>query len=136
MTVSLKEIWVKGWPLAAGIAIAVMIINTLQMLSPLAYSPNELADSMMYSLVVEQLKPVQVRNELLGLVLAIVTLLSILTPSLVRSAFAPLLAYTPFSVPNPSTGSFFAWAFILGLVIVGVLLLYTYLRHNSSLSTE
>ena len=67
-----------------------------------------------------------------GIVLAIVTILTFFSPSLLGSALAPIIAFTPFAVAAPNGGSLFAWAVIVGMMIVGVVLLYHFLRRTAS----
>ncbi len=67
-----------------------------------------------------------------GIMLAIVTILTFFSPSLLGSALAPIIAFTPLAAATPKDGSLFAWAVIVGMMIVGVVLLYHFLRRTAS----
>lgn len=71
-----------------------------------------------------------------GVVLALVTLFTFFAPTLMRTALAPFLSFAPQAIVSGGNSSSFAWAFAIGLVIVGVLLLYNYLRHKNQLEAE
>ena len=67
-----------------------------------------------------------------GIVLAVVTVLTFFAPSLLGSAFAPIIAFTPLAVVPPQNGSLLTWAVLAGMIIVGVVLLYHFLRRTAS----
>lgn len=67
-----------------------------------------------------------------GIALAVVTVLTFFSPSLLGSALAPVIAFTPFAVANAGDGSLLAWSVMVGMMIVGVVLLYHFLRRTAS----
>ena len=67
-----------------------------------------------------------------GIALAVVTILTFFSPSLLGSALAPIIAFTPLAVANAGDGSLLAWSVIVGMMIVGVVLLYHFLRRTAS----
>jgi hypothetical protein len=66
-----------------------------------------------------------------GVILAVVTVLSFFTPSTLGRALAPLLAFAPLQVSSQGNPATIAWSFMAGLILVGVLLLYHYLRSRN-----
>jgi hypothetical protein len=71
MALRLTGFWEKAWPVLAGAGAAALILALFQFSSPHAFNGLERAQPYAYYQLEESYKPVQVRNELLGMITGI-----------------------------------------------------------------